>query len=374
MENRCGVAEEIVLARLEEMRRKDTPPSTIFSSMCAQPHPIAVRAHNMFLPTNLGDPGLFQGTAALETDVISWFLDLFQCQDAGGCTTSGGTESNIQALTIAIQQHVLLKGHMRPNIIVPASAHFSFEKAQRMLGFELRVARENAHVVDPEHVSELIDKQTCCIVGVAGTTEYGMVDPIPDLAELAREHEIFLHVDAAFGGLVLPFLNEDAPTFDFSIDGVSSICVDPHKMGMSTIPSGVLLVREKRSFDTLSVDTPYLTKKTDFHLTGTRPGAPIAATYAVLHHLGFDGMQEIVQQCMQNTFYLIEEMEAIGIMRAVTPDVNVATFHPHNVPESWIVSHTRSGDVRMILTPHITRELIDSYVADVTCAVESIKF
>ena len=364
MQNRCGLAEEIVLTRLEEMRGKDTPPSTIFSSMCAQPHPIAVRAHSMFLPTNLGDPGLFQGTAALEAEVISWFVDLFQCQDAGGCITSGGTESNIQALSIAIQQYQFSKEYVRPNIIIPASAHFSFEKARRMLGFELRVAREDAHVVDPEHVSELIDKQTCCIVAVAGSTEYGMVDPIPDLAKLAKEHEIFLHVDAAFGGLVLPFLKE-APPFDFSIDGVSSICVDPHKMGMSTIPSGVLMVREKDFFDTLSVDTPYLTKKTDFHLTGTRPGAPVASTYAVLHHLGFNGMQEIVQQCMENTHYLIEEMEAIGVMRAVTPDVNVATFHPHSVPDPWVVSHTRSGDVRMIITPHITRELIDSYTADI---------
>lgn len=364
MLNRCGLAEEIVLARLEEIREKDTPPSTIFSSMCAQPHPIAVRAHNMFLPTNLGDPGLFQGTAALETEVISWFLDLFQCRDAGGCITSGGTESNIQALSIAIRQHMLSKEHMKPNVIVPASAHFSFEKAKRLLGFELIVAREDTHRMDPEHVSELIDKQTCCIVAVAGSTEYGMVDPIQDLAALAKEHEIFLHVDAAFGGLVLPFLKE-APRFDFSIDGVSSICVDPHKMGMSTIPSGLLLVREQNSFDLLSVDTPYLSKKTSFHLTGTRPGAPVASTYAVLHHLGFNGMQEIVQQCMENTLYLIEEMEAIGIMRAVTPDVNVATFFPHNIPEPWVVSHTRGGDVRMIITPHITRELIDRYVTDV---------
>jgi tyrosine decarboxylase/aspartate 1-decarboxylase len=318
----------------------------------------------MFLPTNLGDPGLFQGTATLEAEVISWFLDLFQCQDAGGCITSGGTESNIQALSIATRQHLLSKKHMRPNVIVPASAHFSFEKAARLLGFELRVAREETHRMDPEHVSELIDKQTCCIVTVAGSTEYGMVDPVPDLAALAKEHEIFLHVDAAFGGLVLPFLKE-APRFDFSIDGVSSICVDPHKMGMSTIPSGVLLFREQNFFDILSVDTPYLSKKTSFHLTGTRPGAPVASTYAVLHHLGFDGMQEIVQQCMENTRYFIEEMEAIGIMRAVTPDVNVATFHPHNIPEPWVVSHTRGGDVRMVITPHITCELIDSYVTDV---------
>ena len=365
MQNRCGLPEEIILSKLEEMRGKDTPPSIIFSSMCTLPHPIAVRAHNIFLPTNLGDPGLFQGTVALEHEVISWFSTLFQCPQAGGCTTSGGTESNIQALSIAIRQSLHSKPDIRPNIIVPASAHFSFEKARDLLGFELRVAREDTmHRVDPEHVSELIDGHTCCIVGVAGTTEYGMVDPISELAALAKEHEIFFHVDAAFGGLVLPFL-ENAPPFDFSLEGVSSICVDPHKMGMSTIPAGVLLVREQEYFDVLSVDTPYLTKKTSFHLTGTRPGAPVASTWAVLYNLGFNGMQEIVQQCMENTHYLIKEMEAAGIMRAVTPDVNVATFHPHRIPDSWVMSHTRGGDVRMVVMPHITRTQIDAYVADV---------
>ncbi|MCL2459806.1 MAG: tyrosine decarboxylase MfnA [Euryarchaeota archaeon] len=365
MQNRCGLPEEIILSKLEEMRGKDTPPSIIFSSMCTLPHPIAVRAHNIFLPTNLGDPGLFQGTVALEHEVISWFSTLFQCPQAGGCTTSGGTESNIQALSIAIRQSLHSKPDIRPNIIVPASAHFSFEKARDLLGFELRVAREDTmHRVDPEHVSDLIDEHTCCMVGVAGTTEYGMVDPISELAALAKEHEIFFHVDAAFGGLVLPFL-ENAPPFDFSLEGVSSICVDPHKMGMSTIPAGVLLVREQEYFDVLSVDTPYLTKKTSFHLTGTRPGAPVASTWAVLYNLGFNGMQEIVQQCMENTHYLIKEMEAAGIMRAVTPDVNVATFHPHRIPDPWVMSHTRGGDVRMVVMPHITRTQIDAYVADV---------
>jgi len=64
------------------------------------------------------------------------------------------------------------------------------------------------------------------------------------LAELALSNDLFLHVDAAFGGFVIPFLDRKYD-FDFSVKGVSSITADPHKMGMSTIPAGGLLFREE---------------------------------------------------------------------------------------------------------------------------------
>ena len=73
---------------------------------------------------------------------------------------------------------------------------------------------------DPDLFMEAVDSRTCCMVGIAGTTEYGMVDPIRELAAFAHKEGIFFHVDAAFGGMVLPFL-KGAPEFDFSLPGVS---------------------------------------------------------------------------------------------------------------------------------------------------------
>jgi len=125
--------------------------------------------------------------------------------------------------------------------------------------------------MDGDRASDLVDRNTCALVGIAGTTEYGVVDPIRELSAIALDHGIFLHVDAAFGGMVLPFL-EKAPPFDFSLPGVSSIAVDPHKMGMSTIPAGVLLLRDKAALCSLAVDTPYLSVKQEYTLSGTRPG------------------------------------------------------------------------------------------------------
>ena len=97
-----------------------------------------------------------------------------------------------------------------------------------------------------------------------------MVDPITDLAKIAVQHEIFFHVDAAFGGMVIPFLDDPIP-FDFALPGVTSIAVDPHKMGMSTIPCGCLLTRDYEILNTLNIDTPYLTVKQGSTLGGTRP-------------------------------------------------------------------------------------------------------
>ena len=164
---------------------------------------------------------------------------------------------------------------MYPNIVVPESAHFSFKKACDLLCLEMRtVPLGEDYRMDGQKAAEQIDKNTVCLVGIAGTTEYGMVDPIADLARIAVAHDIFFHVDAAFGGMVIPFLNNPVP-FDFSLPGVASIAVDPHKMGLSTIPAGCLLTREPDILKTLNIDTPYLSVKQEYTLAGTRPELPL---------------------------------------------------------------------------------------------------
>jgi tyrosine decarboxylase/aspartate 1-decarboxylase len=358
---KTGCSEEDLFSFLASKKDLDIPYSSILSSMCTPPHPIAVKAHSMFLETNLGDPGLFPGTASLERLLIEWLAELFHAPGACGYATSGGTESNIQALRIA----KALCDEPSPNVVLPESAHFSFRKAGEMLGLEIRpVPLNGQYRIDVEGVKEAIDHRTCCLVGIAGTTEYGMVDPIQELSALATDLGIFLHIDAAFGGLVLPFL-PGAPPFDFSLPGVMSIAVDPHKMGMSTIPAGCLLLRKETHLCTLSIDTPYLTVKQEYTLTGTRPGAPVVGALAVLEYLGSEGMEAVVRGCMKNTRRLIAGMESYGIMRVVTPDVNVATFEPAAIPPPWQVSWTRKGHLRMVCMPHVHAGIIESFLNDI---------
>ena len=163
---------------------------------------------------------------------------------------------------------------------------------------------------------------------------------------------------------MIPFLEKPIP-FDFNIPGVSSLAVDPHKMGMSTIPAGCLLVRDREVLGSLSVDTPYLTVKQEFTLGGTRPGGPVAGALAVLEYLGHDGMSAVVQGCMRNTERLIEGLETFGFSRAATPDVNVATFKgAKEIPAPWRVSTTRRGDIRIVCMPHVHRDIIEQFITD----------
>jgi tyrosine decarboxylase/aspartate 1-decarboxylase len=210
-------------------------------------------------------------------------------------------------------------------------------------------------------------------VGIAGTTEFGQVDPIESLARLASERGIHMHVDAAFGGFVLPFLEGDW-RWDFRVKGVSSITIDPHKMGMSTIPAGGLLFRGQDCMNALETETHYLTKARQASLTGTRSGAAAAATYAVMMNLGREGFKEMVRYCMDLTHHLISGAKKIGIEPVIEPVMNVAAL---NVPRTaavreelmrrdWHVSMTREPNraLRLILMKHMTRQNIDLFLKD----------
>lgn len=359
-----GLAEEELFTFLAGKKSEDLGYDFILSSMCTVPHAVAVRAHCMFMETNLGDPGLFPGTMDLEKLLIRRFGDLFHCPEAGGYATSGGTESNIQALRLA---KVRRSDIALPNIIVPDSAHFSFKKACDILGLGMRrVPLKKDFRMDADLAAEQVDKNTVAIVGVAGTTEYGMVDPIAELGKIACQNDLFFHVDAAFGGMVIPFLDEP-PAFDFAVLGVTSIAVDPHKMGMSTIPCGCLLTRDPDLLSSLNIDTPYLTVKQEYTLAGTRPGAPVAGALAVMDYLGFEGMKAVVSGCMKNTRRLIAGMEAFGVKRAATPDVNVATFafDKARVPARWRVSWTCRKHLRIVCMPHVHADRIEAFIRDI---------
>ena len=365
-----ALSEDEVMAILAETRARDYSYDRFLSTMCTLPHPIAVRAHDMFLETNLGDPGLFPGVAELEERVVTMLGEMLGCPEVSGYVSTGGTESNIQAIRAARNEAGIKGG----NIVVPASAHFSFDKIGDILSLEVRKAELDESLrVDLSSVESLLDDKTVALVGIAGTTEYGQVDPIDKLAEMAAARGIHLHVDAAFGGFVLPFLDRKF-AWDFSVPGVSSITIDPHKMGMSTIPAGGLLFRGQECLSALETETHYLTKARQASLTGTRSGAAAAATYAVMMHLGREGFKEMVDYCMDLTNHLVKGARKIGVQPAIEPIMNVVALNVPNpaivredlMKKDWHVSMTREPNraLRLILMRHMTKENLDLFLED----------
>jgi len=206
----------------------------VLSSMCTEPHPAARDAAERFLATNPGDPGTYPNVSALEDDAIALLSEIAGLDDpAGYVTACGGTEANIQAVRIARER----AESRSPNVVMPESGHFSFQKAADLLGVELRlVPTDERHRADLEAVRASVDDDTALVVGVAGTTEYGRVDPIPELGEIAASVDALLHVDAAWGGFVLPFTDYD---WHFDHAAVDTMTIDPHKMGQAAVPAGI---------------------------------------------------------------------------------------------------------------------------------------
>jgi tyrosine decarboxylase/aspartate 1-decarboxylase len=394
--NEQGLSEREIFSYLENAKSEDTDYYRVLSSMCTHPHRIAIEAHRLFIEANLGDLGLFAGAHRLEQEVVRMLGELLHAPlsdvpSGGPCKssvcgylTTGGTESNIQAVrgmkNLVTAGRKELKG--TPNIVIPESAHFSFDKVADMMGIEVRRASLDSEFrVDLASVERFINKNTIGIVGIAGNTEFGQVDPIDKLSELALENELFLHVDAAFGGFVIPFLEKSQP-FDFKVPGVTSIAIDPHKMGLSTIPSGALLFRSPSFLDSLKVNTPYLTTKAQFTLTGTRSGASAAATCAVMKYLGYEGYRKNVEYCMQLTKQMISGARKIGFEPLIEPVMNVVSLKvpkPDLVREQllqkfgWNVSITRSPRaLRLVLMPHNKPEDIELFLQDLKKVTDGI--
>lgn len=386
--NEQGLSEREIFSYLENAKSEDTDYYRVLSSMCTHPHKIAVEANRLFIEANLGDLGLFAGAHRLEKEVVRMLGELLHAPSTDlssgdsyessvcGYLTTGGTESNIQAVRGMKNLVTAGRGEFKgtPNVVIPESAHFSFDKVADMMGIEVRRASLDSEFrVDLASVEKLINANTIGLVGIAGNTEFGQVDPIDKLSEIALENELFLHVDAAFGGFVIPFLDKPQP-FDFKVPGVTSIAIDPHKMGLSTIPSGALLFRSPSFLDSLKVSTPYLTTKAQFTLTGTRSGASAAATCAVMKHLGYEGYRKNVQYCMQLTSKMIAEARKAGFEPLIEPVMNVIALkvpNPDLVREQllkkfgWNVSITRKPRaLRLVLMPHNSPEDIELFLQD----------
>jgi len=375
------IDKEEILKELDEIHKLDNDyaDGRILGSMCTEAHPFAKEVYCKFLDTNLGDPGLFKGTKFIEDEVIKSIGNLLSLDNAYGNIVTGGTEANIMAIRAARNHARKYKGIADGEIIIPESAHFSFKKAADMLNLNIVEAKlDENYKIDVDALKEVISDKTVAIVAIAGTTELGLIDPIEEISQIAHENNIYFHVDAAFGGFSIPFLKEigyDLPVFDFSLPGVCSITVDPHKMGLAPIPAGGIIFRKDEYLDVMAVDSPYLTVKTQSTVVGTRIGASSAATYAIMKYFGREGYCKIAENLMNNTKFLKEGLEEIGYDVVCEPELNIVAFnHPELDADvlsqkleklNWKVSVAKCPvAIRIVLMNHIKKSHLKELLND----------
>jgi len=362
----------MVIKELKKYREMDYSFTSgrILGSMCTQPHPISKKAYTDFIETNIGDPELFPGTKKIESRLMKFILDLLHApKTAIGQTVSGGTEGNITAMWLAKQLT------RNKEIIIPENAHFSFQKIASLMEMKIvTIPLTEKYCINISKIKGKINKNTAAILGIAGSTELGTIDPISELSEICLNEHIFLHVDAAFGGFIIPFLkdlNFDVPDFDFLLKGVSTISLDAHKMGYSAIPLGVLVIKDKKWLDEISVESHCTSSNKQAGILGTRSGGPVAAAYAVSRYLGKDGYKKVVEKCMNVTKYTEEKITDMGLTLVTKPIMNVIGVKIKNLLEvaeklseyGWKVNKVnRLSCIRIVIMPQISKKIIDDFI------------
>jgi glutamate/tyrosine decarboxylase-like PLP-dependent enzyme len=238
-----------------------------FSYFTPPPLPISIVGELLAQWINQGvDIGPSSPTATLvEEEVVRWLCDLVGYDDgAFGVLTSGGVMANVMALTVArdIGLTRLLglaeppRGQALERVLVYASdqAHFSIARALDVLGFPpgtLRILASNdrfqlevgpvASAIAEDRAAGLLP---WCIAAVAGSTNTGSIDDLAGLADLAQREDLWLHVDAAYGGAVR--LSEREAGRVPALDRADTITLDPHKWFFQGYDIGGLLVRRRQ--------------------------------------------------------------------------------------------------------------------------------
>ena len=210
-----------------------------------------------------------------------------------GNFTSGGTESILMAVKTARDYCRPKKpGITEPEMLMPATAHAAFHKAAKYFDVKpvLVPVDGNTFKADVAAIRQAITENTILMVGSAPSYAHGVVDPIEELAALAREHDLLFHTDACVGGFMLPYLNqlgETIPKFGFDVPGVTSLSMDLHKYGYTPKNASVVLYRDKsirRKQIFACANWPGYTV-VNGAAQSSKTGGPLAAAWAVLNAL-----------------------------------------------------------------------------------------
>ena len=324
-----------ILAELTRLREGDAPThggrvlSYVYDSGVAELDLLARDAAELARPLNGLDPTTFPSIAAMERDLIAFMRKALggtsgklTAAPVAGSVTSGGTESCLLAVKTARDlwraahpelAEKLARLGRQPRLLTPATAHAAFQKAAKL--FDLHwdpVPCEPDGSVAADRVAAKLGADVALVVVSAPAYPNGAVDPVAEVAAVAREFGVSCHVDACFGGLVLPWWPGLAP-WDFRVPGVTSISADLHKFGYAPKGVSVLLHRGRKRhrgqfFATTSWPGYPVVNPT---LLGSKSASPLAAAWAITRRLGPAGYARLTASCVRSAETIVRETERI---------------------------------------------------------------
>lgn len=338
------------------------------------------------------------GAVALEAGVLRWLCELFGLPDrAQAVFLSGGSMANLTAL-VAAREHQAPGEPHRATVYVGEQAHASVRKAARTIGIlpaHVRVCPSADGVrLDTEALRVLVKQDRhdgllpTAVVAAAGTTNTGAVDDLADLADLAAALDVWLHVDAAYGGFFQ--LTERGRRRLAGIERADSITLDPHKSLFLPFGTGALVVRDRAALtDAFGEDADYLRDLTEAgslpnfaeltpELTRDWRGARV---WLALKTHGLEPFVAALDAALDLAGWAHEALEAIpGVTTCGPPDLSIVAFrvpgddaaqdaaraHVNAGGQAWVSSTQLDGRVviRLAVLSHRTRRHHVAHVVD----------
>ena len=326
-----------------------------------------------------------------EAEVVAMTADMLGATETPheivGTVTSGGTESIIMAMKTYRDR----AGIAEPEMVLPDSAHVAFDKAAQYFGYrQVRVPVGADYAADIDAMTQAVSKRTVVVVGSAPGFPHGIVDPIPELSEMARQRGIGFHTDACLGGFVMPWvahLGYDAPEFDFRLPGVTSMSADTHKYGYAAKGTSVVLYRGRE----LRHHQYYVATEWPGGLyfsptiAGSRPGALLASAWAAMLSMGAEGYERAAAAILatgaeiRDGVNAIPELSVLGdplwVIAFTSSQVNIYEVMAGMAERGWSLNglhHPEAVHIAVTLR-HTQDGVAATFLEDLAAAVEAAK-
>ncbi|MEH2042431.1 pyridoxal-dependent aspartate 1-decarboxylase PanP [Nostoc sp.] len=285
-------------------------------------------------------------------------------QSTLGILLSGGTTANITALWCARNKSLGAKneflgiekegltaalnfyGYKGAVVIGSELMHFSFDKAADLMGIStqnlIRVAVDSNNRVNIRALRQAVadcrqkNLHIIAIVGIAGTTDSGSVDPLKDIAEIAQENNVHFHVDAAWGGPVI-FSRKHQQKLA-GIKKADSVTIDGHKQLYLPMGIGMVFFRDPYLASSIEKHASYTMRKGSFDLgkralEGSRPGMALFL-HAALKLIGLKGYEFLIDEGIRKTQYMAARISVMPEFELLAdPDTNLLIYR--YVPEQF---------------------------------------
>jgi glutamate decarboxylase len=277
---------------------------------------------------NMIDKDEYPQSAEIENRCVHMLADLWHAPDAGetiGCSTEGSSEACMLgglALKWQWRKDRLAQGKSadRPNLVC-GPVQICWHKFARYFDVELRQVplTGDGLGMGPEDMAKYCDENTICVVATLGVTFTGIYEPVRELAAALDDLQersgldIPIHVDAASGGFIAPFLQPDLER-DFQVPRVKSINASGHKYGLAPLGVAWIVWRDTSDLpEELTFRVDYLGgDMPTFALNFSRPAGQIISQYYLLLRHGRDGYREIHEACAKSAHFIADQLPRVG--------------------------------------------------------------